>query len=431
MVTGVSTDSRSLGPGTLFFALPGARVDGHNFVAQVLANGAAAAVVSKDVVVPPEHRDKLVRVEDTLACLGLTANLYRRTWGGVVIGITGSNGKTTTREMTHHVLSEKIACKRSPKSFNTEVGVPLTLFTLDPEDKAAVVEMGTNAPGEIADLVKIAEPNMGVITSISESHLEGLGSVEGVARAKGELLQGLGAQGVAFLNADDAWYHFLRGLFQGRTVSVGSARDAVARVTEVKATENGTTYKLNGVDVVLNVPGRHNVTNSALALAVAVEMGLDLKDAAAGMATFTMPEMRYQVETIRGVKVAFDGYNANPGSMRAALDTFRDMPVAGRRVAVLGDMLELGEAAGRLHTQLGSDIARGKIQALWVIGKYSGLVAQAALKGGVKDVTSSDGFDAVAEKICRSLQPGDALLVKGSRGMKLERLVEILKASVG
>lgn len=426
-ITGVSTDSRAIRPGDLFFALPGARVDGHDFVADVLARGAAGAVVSRDVAVAPELRERLLRVEDTLRALADSARDYRRRWGGTVIGITGSNGKTTTREMTWHVLSEQWPCKRSPKSFNTEVGVPLTLFLLDPEDRGAVVEMGTNAPGEIAELVRIAEPNLGVITSISETHLEGLGSEEGVARAKAELLEGLGREGVAFLNADDTWFDFLRARHCGRTVGIGAGEKAEFRATEIAPCDGGYRYVVRGRAARLGVPGRHNVNNSLFALAVAEHLGLDLDRAAERLASFRMPEMRYQVERIRGIEVHFDGYNANPGSMRSALETFRELPVAGRRMALLGDMLELGESSERLHAWLGAEAARSRLDALWAVGQFAPVVARAAEENGLKSARGEKELDAAAAELGAALRAGDAVLVKGSRGMKLERFVEKLR----
>jgi len=426
-ITGVSTDSRALQPGELFFALPGARVDGHDFVPEVLARGAVAAVVSRDVAVAPELRDRLIRVADTVRCLGDSARAYRRRWGGTVVGIIGSNGKTTTREMTWHVLSEQMPCKRSPRSFNTEVGVALTLFLLEAEDRAAVVEMGTNAPGEIAELARIAEPDAGMITSISETHLEGLGSEEGVARAKSELLEALGPKGAAFLNADDKWFDFLKSRHSGRTVAVGTGPKAEFRAEQVAACEGGYRYVVRGCPVRLTVPGRHNVNNSLLALAVAEALGLDLARAAARLASFRMPEMRYQVERVGGIEVHFDGYNANPGSMRSALETFGELPVAGRRVAVLGDMLELGEAGERLHAWLGAEAVRRGVDALWAVGQFAPTVARAAAAAGLKSAHGAETLDGVADEIRADLRAGDAVLVKGSRGMRMERFVERLK----
>ncbi len=208
-------------------------------------------------------------------------------------------------------------CHRSPKSFNTDVGVSLTLFQADPTDRVIVLEMGTNAPGEIAELTQIAEPDLGVITNIGETHLEGLGSVEGVAKAKAELLDALGRDSAAFLNADDPWFEFLAKRVQGKVISYGTRREAAFRGHNVQTFEGGHSFLIRGgIRVELSVPGRHNVLNALAALAVADYLGLSLSDAAARMATFRLPEMRYQVEQIRGITVVFDGYNANPGSMQ-------------------------------------------------------------------------------------------------------------------
>jgi UDP-N-acetylmuramoyl-tripeptide--D-alanyl-D-alanine ligase len=429
-VTGVSTDSRTIRPGEIFFALPGARVDGHDFVASVLERGAAAAVVSRAVTVPPQLQGRVFLVADTLRALGDSARAYRRAWGGRIVAVTGSNGKTTTREMIHHLLSDKMPCKRSPRSYNTDVGVPLTLFMAAPEDRALVVEMGTNAPGEIAELAAIAEPDMGVITSIAETHLEGLGSIAGVANAKAELLDALGEKGTAFLNADDAWFKHLAGHQRGPMVSYGVSEMAAFRGQDVEAAERGYGFTIRGgIRVQLPVPGWHNVSNALAALAVADHFGLDLADAARRFESFQLPEMRYQVECIRGVTVVFDGYNANPGSMRAALQTFRETRVPGRKVAVLGDMLELGENSEPLHRSLGADVARAGVTALWAVGRFAPCVAVAAGENGLPGPAAHcSDLDLAAGEVCGYLKPGDALLIKGSRGMKLERLVEKLRA---
>jgi len=429
-ITGVSTDSRTVREGELFFALPGERVDGHDFVLAALQRGAAAAVVSRELPLPSEYADRVLLVPDTLRCLGQSANAWRRKWGGKVVGITGSNGKTTTREMVHHLLSAHLPCKRSPKSFNTSVGVPLTLFQVEPQDKALVVEMGTNAPGEIAELAAIAEPDMGVITCIAETHLEGLGSVEGVANAKAELLDALGPGKTAFLNADDEWFDFLAARHRGRVVAYGFGPKAQFRADGVVPADGNYAYLLGGIPVRLNIPGKHNVLNSLAALAVARQFEMDPLQAIERLAGFRLPEMRFQVEHIQGVCVAFDCYNANPGSMRSALETFREISAPGRKVAVVGDMLELGPASEKLHETLGSHIAQSGVDALWAVGRYGSAVARAAESTGLRGVVRhNEQFEAVAEEICEYLKPGDALLVKGSRGMRLERLVEKLRAA--
>jgi len=414
----------------LFFALPGERVDGHDYVLAALQRGAAAAVVSREVPLPSEYADRVVLVPDTLRCLGQSANAWRRKWGGKVVGITGSNGKTTTREMVYHILSAHLPCKRSPKSFNTDVGVPLTLFQAEEQDKALIVEMGTNAPGEIAALAAIAEPDMGVITCIAETHLEGLGSVEGVANAKAELLDALGPGKTAFINGDDNWFDFLAARHRGRTVAYGLGSKAQFRADGLVPTERGYAYLLGGIPVRLHIPGRHNVLNSLAALAVARQFGMDPLRAIERLADFHLPEMRFQIEHIQGVCVAFDCYNANPGSMRSALETFRELSASGRKVAVVGDMLELGVHSEKLHEELGNCIAQSGVDALWAVGRYGHAVARAATSTGLKGVVRhSEEYDAVAEDICEYVKPGDALLVKGSRGMRLERLVEKLRAN--
>ena len=227
--TGVSIDSRSVQPGEIFFALTGTRTDGHCHVAEALAKGAQAAVVHREVDAPEECRERLVRVDDTLRALGESARDYRERWGGKVIAVTGSNGKTTTREMLYHILSGYMRCKRSLRSFNTNIGVPLTLFCAEEDDEALVVEMGTNASGEVAALAALARPDAGVITNIGESHLAGLGSVAGVAEAKAELLDALGGKGTAFLNADDRWFGFLSERHRGARVGFGLGRGAEFR----------------------------------------------------------------------------------------------------------------------------------------------------------------------------------------------------------
>ena len=430
-ITGVSTDSRSVRPGHLFFALPGERVDGHDFVLPALDAGAGAAVVSRDVAVPSYFQDRLVRVPDTLKALGDSAQLHRRRWGGMIIAITGSNGKTTTREMLYHVLSGKIYCKRSPRSFNTDVGVPLTLFQAERTDRALIVEMGTNAPGEIAALAAIAEPNMAIITNIAETHLEGLGSVEGVAREKGALLDALGTQGIAFLNADDGWFSTLARRHPGKVISFGLSATAAYSAWDLTPGKAGYAFTIpGGTRVRLRVPGRHNVLNALVVLAVAQHLGLNLRDAAARLETFLPPEMRYQVEHIRGVTVVSDCYNANPASVRAALRTLKETVPEGRRVAVIGDMMELGDQAERLHRGLGAEVVHAGLDALWTVGEHSESVGHSAREGGMPGrVSHGRELDRVADEVCDFLKPGDVVLVKGSRGMQMERLVARLRST--
>jgi UDP-N-acetylmuramoyl-tripeptide--D-alanyl-D-alanine ligase len=317
--TGVSFDSRTLAPGQVFFALPGTRSDGHAHVDEALAKGAAAVVVQREVAVAPEVADRLVRVDDTLAALCATARARRRRWGGTVIGVTGSNGKTTLREMLYHILSGAMGCKRSPQSYNTNIGLSCTLFLPGEDDRVLIAEMGANGFGELTELCEIAAPDLGVITNIGESHLEGLGSVEGVARAKSELLRGLPEEGTAFLSADDDWCGFLRERAPENVVTFGLGFDADFRARAVRPIPGGFWFLVGrGVEVTLRTPGLHNVYNAAAALAVAHHLGVDLASAAKRLESFRPPPMRFEVEDVGGVTVVCDCYNANPGSMRAA-----------------------------------------------------------------------------------------------------------------
>ena len=424
--SGVSTNSRTLRPGEVFFALRGARCDGHDFVAEVLARGAAAAVVSCDVAVPAEFRDRVVRVSDTLRALCDSAHAFRKEWGGKVIAVTGSNGKTTTREMIYHILSGEFACKGAPKNFNTDVGLSLALFQVEPEDRVMVVEMGTNAPGEIAALAAVAEPDVGIITNVGRSHLEGLGSEEGVAQAKAELLDWLNSRGTVFLNLDNHWFGFLANRCRTRMISFGLGAKADFRGTDVRRLQHGYSFVAGGrARVRLRVPGRHNVWNALAALAVARHFGVDLAGAASRLENFHLPLMRCEMRAIHGVTVISDCYNANPDSMHAALEMFGRVAAKGRRVAVLGDMLELGAESERLHQGLGADAAGAGVDALWTVGEYARSVASAAEKGGFGGPISHAGrLEDVVGQICEFLQPGDTLLVKGSRSMRMERLVE-------
>jgi UDP-N-acetylmuramoyl-tripeptide--D-alanyl-D-alanine ligase len=410
--------------------LPGARVDGHDFVPALLEKGAAAAVVSRDVAVPERFRDRLVRVPDTLRALGASAHAFRKEWDGLVIGVTGSNGKTTTREMIHHILSRYMPCKRSPKSFNTNVGVPLTIFQIDPEDRALVAEMGANAPGEIAELAAIAEPDVGVITCVGESHLEGFGSLDGVAAGKSELIAGLPRHGAAVLNADDPKFAYLASRASCRVLSFGFSRKADFRGRELASASDSSEFRIRGGRRVrLSAPGRHNAMNALAALAVAEHLGLDLAGAAEALSEFHLPEMRYQRELIGGVHVIFDGYNANPGSMHAALETFRGAAFDGRKAAVLGDMMELGDESERLHGVLGEEAASAGLDALWAVGHYGASLARAARDKGMHGLVECFAdLDGAAGRVREFLRPGDALLVKGSRGMRLERLMDALRA---
>jgi UDP-N-acetylmuramoyl-tripeptide--D-alanyl-D-alanine ligase len=291
----------------------------------------------------------------------------------------------------------------------------------------AVIEMGTNAPGEIASLAAIALPDYGIVTNVGETHLEGLGSVEGVARAKGELVETLGDNGVAFLNADDPWSDALARRHRGPNVFFGRSARADVRCVEARRTETGHCFRLaDGHEFELNVPGLHNVHNALAALAVCRELGI-LDDVCDALASFRLPDLRYQAQQFGQVSVIADCYNANLGSMTAALDEFDAMAAPGRRVMVCGDMLEMGPHAERVHRQLGRRVGRSRVDRLWAIGPAGTWVVEAAR--GERPLAAEhrpDADEAIAEVVA-SVEPLDTVLVKGSRGMKMERVVEAIR----
>lgn len=434
-VEGVSTDTRSIKGGELFVPLRGERFDGHDFITQAVSAG-ATAVVAEERSLPTGLADTvgLVAVRDTLAALGDLAHYYRGLFGVTVVAVTGSNGKTTTKEMTAHVLGGMGTVVWSPKSFNNFVGVPLTLFGLEDGTDYAVVEMGTSGPGEIARSAGIADPDVGVITNVGGVHLEGLGSIEGVATAKGELLDALGPEDSAILNADDEWSMKLRGRSRARVVTFGLDEKADIRAEAVEA--DGTGIRFTGPErVKIEVPvlGRHNVYNALAAIAVGRRLGMTMEQIAGRLASFRPPRMRSEVLDVGGVTVLNDSYNANPASMRAALDAFALLSVRGRQHVVLGDMLELGPTSGQLHYELGQELGRRKPDFLWLYGPQMAEAAKAvrAMRVRGTKVRHADTLEKLADEFVQKVESGDGVLIKGSRGMGTERVLELLKKRVG
>jgi UDP-N-acetylmuramoyl-tripeptide--D-alanyl-D-alanine ligase len=428
-ITGVSTDSRSVRPGDFFVALCGDRFDGHDYVRTALAAGACGAMYSKDFQIFREDAQKaLIKVSDTLAALGDMARAYRKDLQATVVGVTGSNGKTTTKEMTRWLLEEKMATVASPGSFNNFIGLPLTLFSTDSSTRAVVLEMGTNHPGEIARLADIACPDVAVITNVGRTHLEGLGSIEGVAAAKGEILHGLSRDGAAILNADDPNVMRLRNLTASKVFTFGLQPSCDIFATKVERTETGFAFQINDAfPARLNVPGVHNVRNALAAVSVARKLGLDLRYLAARLEGFRLPPMRLEERRLCGAVVINDAYNANPDSMAGAIEEFAARR-AQRKFFVFADMLELGEMSGELHRELGSLAARARFDFYWAMGREARGALDAIEASGVPaaNVRHFETVDDLAAALSRTLSPGDAALVKGSRGMGLERIIKLL-----
>ena len=356
---GVSIDSRAVGPGQTFVALRGERVDGHIFVGDAAARGAALAIVDDERALHDDGSIGVVHVPDARAALSRLADSYRRAIEGVVfVGVTGSNGKTTTTRLIHGVLSGAMAGRCSVKSFNNDIGVPLTVLSAREGDRFVVCEVGTNHPGEIEPLSRLIRPRVGVITSIGRAHVEGLGGVEGVAREKASIVAGLEPGGVLLYSADAPVLRALVGSGPGR-VSFGVASDAMIRVARVVGGLEGVRFTLgDGAEFACPLLGEHNACNCAAAVGVARLLGVDDRATRVALAGFRAAEMRLETVEIGGVRVLNDAYNANPDSMAAAVRTLREVgATASRRVAVLGDMLELGESGPAAHRELGELLA--------------------------------------------------------------------------
>lgn len=426
---GVSTDTRTLRPAQLFIALSGPNFDGHDFVGAANDAGAAGALVQRGVEVSLPQ----VVVSDTRVALGALAGLRRDSFEHPVIGITGSNGKTTVKEMTASIMRRRGAVLATRGNRNNDIGVPLTLLELTDAHVAAVIEMGANHHGEIANLARITRPTVGVVTNAGPSHLEGFGDVAGVARGKGELFAALPTDGCAVINADDHYADTWRQLAAHcRRVEFGVDADAQFRADarSIRSDDaGGQAFTLTaGADsrpVTLAVPGRHNVLNALASAAAATAAGATLDDVVAGLAEFNPVGGRLRAVPGRaGARVIDDTYNANPASLRAALDVVSS--IGGRRWLVLGDMGELGGEAAALHVQAGRDARAAGIERLFALGP---LAASAA--GAFGDGEQFDDADALASAVGRELAEGVTVLVKGSRSMRLERVVAALTADGG
>ncbi len=434
-VEGVSTDTRTIGAGTLFVALRGEHFDAHEFLADAAGKGAAAAVVAEARAADASPLPRLA-VPDTLAALGALARHHRRRFSIPVIGVTGSNGKTTTREMIAAILATRGKVLKTEGNLNNEIGVPLTLFGLDAAHQAAVIEMGMSHPGEIARLAAIALPQVGIVTLAAPAHLEGLGTVDAVADAKAELYQGLPDGGIAIANADDARLLKRAQASGRRTITFSAAKGRRGDVVVLEVVSQGTdglrfVLGIGNREVTVHIPGlvgAHNAANAAAAAAAAIALGCTDREIVRGLADVRPVGRRLRLERLAsGVQLVDDCYNANPASMSAALRTLVDLAAqGGRPVAVLGDMLELGAFEAEAHRALGAEAARAGVRVLATFGPRTRAAADAARAAGL-DAFHSEDIDALVRWAKATVRATDVLLVKGSRGMKLERLVEALR----
>ncbi len=426
-----SIDSRTVGAGQLFFAVKGERLDGHDFVEQALDRGATAAVVRKDQLGRYQVKKRLLAVEDTLTALQSLATAVRRLWGKPLIAVTGSAGKTTTKETIAHLLGAQFRVLKSEGNFNNHFGLPLMLLKLEPEHDVAVIEMGMSHAGEIRALAKIARPEIGVVTNVAAVHLEFFDSLAGIARAKYELIESLPANGVAVLNADDEYVsQFGRG-FKGKVVTYGTRATADVRAENIqsKGTE-GVEFEvtIGGVREHARLPlvGEHNVLNALAAVAVGVERGLKPSEAVGALATLTAAEKRGQVLQVGNITVINDCYNSNPKALEAMVDALAAM-AGTRRIVVAGEMLELGPAGEEMHRRAGQHVAEKKIDVLLGVRGLSQAMVESAGQAGTQAEFVA-GPEEAGEWLAREARGGDVILLKASRGVKLEKALETWKA---
>ncbi len=426
-----STDSRTIQPGDLFFAVKGERLDGHDFVEQAFSKGAVAAVVRKDQLGKYLVNTPLLQVDDTLVALQTLAAAVRRLWGKPLIGVTGSTGKTTTKEAIAHVLSSRFRMLKSEGNFNNHFGLPLMLLRLEPEHNAAVIEMGMSHAGEIAALAKIAHPEIGVVTNVAPVHLEFFKSIGEIARAKYELVESLPAGGIAVLNADDEYVSQFGRDFHGKVVLYGLRSSADVRA------ENGKHHGAEGstFDVVvggcreqasLPLVGEHNIYNALAAIAVGLDRGLTLSEAAGALATLAPADKRGEVVKLGNITIINDCYNSNPKALDAMVDALAAMP-AKRRIVVAGEMLELGAAGEEMHRSSGRHMAEKKIDILVGVRGLAQSMVGSARQAGMRAEFFATPQEA-GEWLAHETREGDVVLLKASRGVKLEQALEYWKS---
>lgn len=430
-IGGVTTDSRAVKPGELFVALRGDRFDGHAFLHQALERGAQGLMVERERwLCGPDSGRVVIEVDDTRRALGRLAAAYRADFGMPIVGVAGSNGKTTTKDLLGSVLERWGTVVVSEASFNNDIGVPLTLLRLHTGCRAAVLELGTNHPGELAPLVMMARPRLGVIPSLGREHLEFFGDLDGVLEEEGWLAELLPSDGALFIHADGPDIEPLVRRTAARVIRVGLREGNDWSAVNVEVGLEGTRFEVRGPTPAyegiysIRLLGRHQVTNALLAIAVGAECGLTRQDIAEGLAACRPPKLRLEVRRIGGMTVLDDAYNANADSMVAALRTLCDLPCAGRRVAVLGDMAELGQAAERDHAEVARQAAAMGVQVLHAVGEWAELMVSEARAAGLDQGVAHPDAEAVVHRLRRESRPGDLILIKASRRTQLERVGE-------
>ncbi|MGC8830266.1 MAG: UDP-N-acetylmuramoyl-tripeptide--D-alanyl-D-alanine ligase [Verrucomicrobiia bacterium] len=445
-VCGVSTDSRTIRPGELFIALVGEKFDGHTFIEAVIDKGASAVLVENIRVKQADierwsQRIGVIVVENTKVALGDIARRYRQDFDIPVVAVCGSNGKSTTKEFIASVLAQRFATHKSPASFNNDIGVPLTLLGIESVHKAAVIEVGTNHPGELKPLLLMAMPRYGVITTIGREHLGFFGSLEAVAKEEGTIAEVLPPNGKLFVCLDglnntgdnqDLIAESVLRRCRAPVITVGSGGKSNWRARLLNADIDKTRFLVESPEgeyegeYEVTLTGRHNITNALLAIALGSEFGLTKTEIQNGLKNAAPPYMRMQSRQWRGTIILNDAYNANPDSMKAALRALSELECAGKKIAVIGTMAELGSYSQAAHKEAGELAAKFGINCVIAVGEYSGLTAESAKNAGVNTVYACDDARAAADKLKLICSRGDIVLIKASRSARLEKTIEFL-----
>jgi UDP-N-acetylmuramoyl-tripeptide--D-alanyl-D-alanine ligase len=430
---GYSIDSRTIGSGELFFAVKGERLDGHDFVEAALRRGAVAAVVRRDHLDRYPKTSPLLAVGDTLVALQTLATAVRKVWGKPLVGVTGSAGKTTTKEAIAHVLSARFHVLKSEGNFNNHFGLPLMLLKLESEHDVAVIEMGMSHAGEIRALAKIAQPEIGVVTNVAPVHLEFFDSLAGIARAKYELVESLPAGGTAVLNADDEYVSQFGRDFKGTVVSYGTMPTADIRAESIQSLgAAGSQFDLvmAGAREPASLPlvGAHNILNGLAAVGVALARGMNLTEAVTALATLAPADKRGQVLQLGNITVVNDCYNSNPKALQAMVEALAGMKAA-RRIVVAGEMLELGPAGEEMHRTAGRQMAEQKIDVLVGVRGQAQAMVESGQQAGIHAVFVVTPEEA-GQWLARETRDGDVVLLKASRGVKLEKAIETWKSII-
>ncbi|MHC4168142.1 MAG: UDP-N-acetylmuramoyl-tripeptide--D-alanyl-D-alanine ligase [Planctomycetota bacterium] len=430
-ITGVSIDSRTTKEGDCFFAILGENFDGHDYVGGALAKGAVCAVVAKEFHNVELAEKCLLRVNDTVEALGDLAREYRRQAGFKVVAITGSAGKTTTRHICSHILSRRFNVHQSPKSFNNNVGLPLTLLGSGSDTEIVIAELGSNSPGEISYLTRIAEPDIAVVTNVHPAHLEGFGDIRMIVQEKSSIAEGLKPDGILIVNADFDKLIEASREHAGEFMTFGKSDGADYRVDDICLEGPSSRFTIDGTEIRLPLAGPGNVENALAAWAICSQFGLTTDEFAEAVGDLPPVSMRTELLQIGTLTVLSDCYNANPASMKNALEVLAGLDPTGQRrvVFICGDMAELGRQSERLHAELGAFVARTKVGLFVAVGELASVAAKSAMAGATGDLSAKCFGDTVSacNNLPKFIKDNDIILVKGSRRAGLETVVEKLK----